>query len=73
MRAETGVMKFKDDWGGYFIRGDDAIKLLLSFKAPNEDIFCKAYLKSFFNDLEDCLGSDPEIPTTMKTFSDCKL
>ena len=33
VRMETGVMQFKGDWPGLFIRGDDAIRLMLSVRA----------------------------------------
>jgi hypothetical protein len=33
VRMETGMMRFGDDWPGLFIRGDDAIGLMLSVRA----------------------------------------
>jgi hypothetical protein len=30
---ETGMMRFEGDWPGLFIRGDDAIDLMLSVRA----------------------------------------
>jgi hypothetical protein len=33
VRMETGMMRFEGDWPGLFIRGDDAIGLMLSVRA----------------------------------------
>lgn len=32
MRPETGAMQFGDDWPGVFIRGDNAINMVLNLK-----------------------------------------
>jgi hypothetical protein len=31
IRPETGVMQFPDDWPGIFLRGDDALRLAMTF------------------------------------------
>jgi hypothetical protein len=33
VRMETGMMRFQGDWPGLFIRGDDAIGLMVSARA----------------------------------------
>ncbi len=32
----TGAMQFQDDWPGLFIRGDDAIHVMISIKSLKE-------------------------------------
>ena len=31
-RVPTGALQFRDDWPGLFVRGDDAIGLMLSIR-----------------------------------------
>jgi len=80
MRAETGPMKFGDDWTGLFIRGDNAMgyKILL-------DIVCSELNKDSLGVIEraqlqgliDLFDSAGEFKTNnekqmMKEFDECK-
>lgn len=80
MRAETGPMKFGDDWTGLFIRGDHAMsyKILL-------DIICSELSKNNLGEIEwaqlqgliDLFGSADERAKNsenqiMKEFVECK-
>lgn len=37
-RVETGVVQFGEDWPGYFIRGDDCMRLRMEMEWLNEKI-----------------------------------
>ena len=61
-RAETGSMKFGDDWTGIFIRGDNAAyfsMLLTEFlknpKLLESDIISKKQLENFAVLLSSCI------------------
>lgn len=57
-RAETGPIRFGDDWAGVFIRGDNAFHyaLLLSqaIASIDEDPFLKLQLASLQKVLSSC-------------------
>ena len=72
MRAETGPMKFGDDWPGIFIRGDNAffyLKVCEALKAENP-VAAKG-----LEGLKDLLASAQTRPnmdvTKMKSFDEC--
>ena len=54
-RVETGVIQFGDDWPGYFLRGDDALRLAMTItsvlESDGEDIISIEMLKSWGNAL----------------------
>jgi hypothetical protein len=35
-RVPTGALQFRDDWPGLFLRGDDAIAVMVSIRRPAE-------------------------------------
>lgn len=74
MRAETGVMKFKGDWGGYFLRGDSVMGLVNAYhNAKNGSTLHQAILDSMISDMQKCFGSDKQVADTMKPYEECKL
>ncbi len=72
MRAETGPMKFKDDWPGIFIRGDNAFFYLKVCEAltANNPIAEKG-----LEELKQILASSQVRPdmdvSKMKSFDKC--
>lgn len=72
MRAETGPMKFGDDWPGIFIRGDNAffyLKVCEALTASNPIV------EKGLEGLKDLLTSSIQRPdmdiTKLKNFDEC--
>lgn len=58
-RADTGPMKFKDDWTGIFIRGDEAITAAMYLEMALEsiedpDLITMAIINSHIKLLRSC-------------------
>ena len=56
-RVETGPLQFNDDWPGYFIRGDNAMGLILTIQdvlADPKNAIARAQLESFAKSLGEC-------------------
>jgi len=83
MRAETGPMKFKDDWTGIFIRGDNAYAyanyLYQFLHTPGNDPTRELYKKLLENLIELLNQSnehrqikDDDMKTqNLKSFQEC--
>lgn len=78
-RAETGVMKFGNDWPGLFIRGDNAayfameLKILLNF-IDNGNIDSRIGLlatRTLILSLESCI-EPVNVVQVLKEFDECK-
>jgi hypothetical protein len=76
-------MQFGEDWPGIFIRGDNALALMLAIdgvllakEGQPEDVFAKMQLKSFRDTLMGCddrlVGHDPNTEVQMlKPWDEC--
>lgn len=80
MRAETGPLKFGDDWTGVFIRGDVAMLFLQNLRilATLDEVKSNVYLKSSVESLADLMASSHEHASAisrqhLKEFSDCLI
>lgn len=82
MRAESGPVKFKNDWTGVFIRGDNALayvlylqKLLDEVSQNSDDIIAVSYLQGLINLLSSCeeFSSENKNIQLLKTFEECKI
>jgi hypothetical protein len=76
MRAETGTMRFAEDWRGVFIRGDNAFGYAMYLKSVLAgDPAAEAYKHGLQGLLDLLLSSDERnanIETqNMKTFAEC--
>jgi hypothetical protein len=73
MRAETGPMKFGDDWAGVFIRGDNAFFYLKVLEALNA---ANPIAEKGLEGLKDLLTSAQHRPdmdvTKLKSFDECR-
>lgn len=74
MRAETGCMKFGDDWRGLFIRGDNAwhyaehLRKVLPLADPFARAVLTGLLQELFNTNERMDQVDVQL---MKPFEEC--
>lgn len=85
MRAETGPMRFGEDWAGVFIRGDNAgaygmmLREVLNAieKGEQPNIITVEQLKGLLSDLGGCIESKQLNPDgvqecqELKEFKDC--
>lgn len=74
MRAETGAMCFGDDWNGVFIRGDNAIGLVLNLKGYLADPtgpFCGNAVRQIIELLECSDQRTKEGVQKLKPFEEC--
>lgn len=69
-RVETGVVRFGDDWPGYFMRGDNAMGFAITLKqyldiqekrmsAPSEQFLFQA-LRNFSNEILEDVPLKPQ-------------
>lgn len=79
-RAETGPMKFGDDWCGLFLRGDDcfrfaqALEAVLQQVSPGDDpegILSKQILKGLLSDLRSTDERNKPEAQKLREFSEC--
>lgn len=78
-RAETGAMKFGDDWPGVFIRGDNAAYYAMNLKTvlSNGDFdidgqMAKIVVQGLLSDLESCIEPVKEVQALIP-YVDCQV
>lgn len=76
MRAETGVVKFGDDWSGVFIRGDHALHYaMIMEKIPEAglDVLELSVLKSLRELFLSCAEPNPDVSRAyLRSYPECR-
>lgn len=70
-RPETGVLKFKGDWSGVFIRGDRAFDYAHHLKAMHPE-FPHPVIVSLIELFESCIEPTKAEVQKLKAFDECK-
>lgn len=61
-RIETGVLRFRDDWSGIFIRGDDALHYAMWLEELQKELATIGRRNIFVEELQVLLASCREGP-----------